>query len=449
MEPRLIDQLLEAVNALDVSRMRSLSMQINPVDIAEAMDGLPDDKALVFFRILEKDQAVQVFAELSTEGQQHIVDTISDAETLELLDDLWMDDKVDMLEEMPASLVKKILRNSTPKERELLNKYLRYPEASTGHIMTAEFLELHKGETVGSALSKVRAASLDIETIYTCFVTDETRILQGVVALKNMLLARDDVSVESLMDAHPIVVTTMTPKGDTVSIFLKYDLIALPVVDNEHRLVGVVTVDDAVDELVDKDTEDFQRMAAMIPTEKPYMKTSAFRLAFNRFPWLVVSLATNIIVSFVVDAYSPIYAVFPILVTFMPMLMGTGGNAGSQASTLVIRGMALGEIHIRDFFSIIWKELRISLALGAVLAIISFARLWITYPDQSIIAVLVSISLICAILVGKTMGAALPMLAKILRFDPALMASPLVTTVVDILALVVYFSLSGMVLTLA
>lgn len=443
MKTRELDALMDAVRAHDLAGMRSLSRHMDPVDIAEAIDGLPIDQALTAFRMLEKDQALHVFAELSTEAQRRIINAISDGETLELLADLWMDDKVEMVEEMPATLVKKVLRNSSPQARELLNRYLNYPEASTGNIMTAEFMELRRHDTVQSALARVREASLHIETIYTCFVTDETRILQGVVALKDLLLAKDDQLVEGLMDEHPVYVNTTTPKKETVSLFLKYDLIALPVVDNEHRLVGLVTVDDAVDELVDKDTEDFQRMAAIIPTEKPYVKTSALRLALNRFPWLVVSLATNIVVSFVLDSYSPIYVVFPILVSFIPMLMGTGGNAGSQSSTLVIRGMALGEIRLRDFFAVIWKEIRVALLLGVVLAAISFVRLWITYPGQTVIALLVSVSLVCAILVGKSMGAALPMLARLLRLDPALMASPLVTTVVDILALMVYFGLSG------
>lgn len=447
MEPKMLENLLDAIRTHDLPEMRTIAQQMNPVDIAEAIGELPIEQALVGFRMLEKEQALHVFAELGSETQRHIIDAISDGETLELLADLWMDDKVEMVEEMPATLVKKVLRNSSPQARELLNKYLRYPESSTGNIMTAEFLEIRKGKTVRSALADVREASPNIETIYTCFITDETRILQGVVALKDLLLATDEQSVEALMDTRPHYVTTMTPKNETVALILKYDLIALPVVDNEHRLVGIVTVDDAVNELVDKDTEDFQKMAAIIPNEKPYLKNSSFRLAMNRFPWLVVSLATNIIVSFVLDSYSPIYAVFPILVGFIPMLMGTGGNAGSQSSTLVIRGMALGELSFRDFFTVLWKEIRVALLLGVVLAAISFLRLWITYPDQIIIAALVSVSLICAILVGKSTGAALPMLAKAARIDPALMASPLVTTVVDVLALVVYFGLSGMFLT--
>lgn len=447
MEPKLFADLLDAVRAHALLQMRAIARQMNPVDIAEAIGEWPIEQALVGFRMLEKEQALHVFAELGSETQQHIIDAISDGETLELLADLWMDDKVEMVEEMPATLVKKVLRNSSPQERELLNKYLHYPESSTGNIMTAEFLEIRKGKTVQSALADVRKASPHIETIYTCFITDETRILQGVVALKDLLLAKDGECVEALMDTRPLYVTTMTSKNETVALFLKYDLIALPVVDNEHRLVGIVTVDDAVNELVDQDTEDFQKMAAIIPNEKPYLKTSSFRLALNRFPWLVVSLATNIVVSFVLDSYSPIYAVFPILVGFIPMLMGTGGNAGSQSSTLVIRGMALGEVSMGDFFTVLWKEIRVALLLGVVLAAISFVRLWITYPDQIIIAALVAVSLVCAILVGKSTGAALPMLAKAVGIDPALMASPLVTTVVDVLALVVYFGLSGMFLS--
>ena len=444
-----MDALREAVEIHDLKQMRIASQDMNPVDIAELVGELQIGQALVLFRILEKEQALYVFAELSSQAQSQIIDAMSDAETLELLQDLWMDDKVDMMEEMPATLVKKVLRNSSPAAREMLNKYLRYPESSTATIMTAEFLEVRKGDTVLEALRKVRAANPMMETVYTCFVTDETRILQGVVALKTLLLARDERSVAELMDQRPVYVSTHTPKSETVSLFLKHDLITLPVVDAEHRLVGLVTVDDAVDELVDQDTEDFQKMAAMIPNEKPYLKTSAWRLALDRFPWLVVSLATNVIVSFVVDAYAPIYVALPILVSFIPMLMGTGGNAGSQSSTLVIRGMALGEINLRDFIRVVWKEIRVALLIGMSLAALSFVRLWITYPDQLYLAVLVSVSLICSILVGKSMGALLPMAAKTLRIDPALMASPLVSTIVDILALMVYFGLSGLYLSWA
>lgn len=440
--------LLDTLSLNDPIAMKKLLDNMNTVDIALFLETLPIDQAVIVFRMLTKEDALHVFSELDSDMQQTVIESISDKEVGNIIDDLWVDDAVDMLEEMPATLVKKVLRSSSPEARNLINQYLRYSERSVGSIMTAEFVDFPKDMPVKDAIETLRQVSHIVETIYTIFITDGTRILLGAVELKDILLSDDTKPVGDLIPSEPIYVYTSTDKEEAIRTMVKYDLISMPVVDNEHRLVGIVTVDDAVDVMIEEDTEDFERMASLVPSEKPYLKTSAFALAKNRFPWLLVSLATNIIISFVVDYYSPVYAMMPILVNFIPMLMGTGGNAGSQTSTLVIRGMAVGEIHPKNFLTVLWKEVRVCLVIGTALSILCFGRILLTNPHEYLLAFVVSVALFSAIFVGKTTGAALPIMAKICKVDPALMAAPLITTVVDIMSLMVYFVIARQVFSL-
>ena len=439
-------QLEELINRKDFTALRAIFTEMNVVDIAEFIEELPIERALLVFRMLNKETALHAFSHFDDELQQGIISAITDQEVAELMKNLWMDDTVEMLEEMPATLVKKVLRNSSPEAREQINQYLHYPESSAGRVMTAEFVDLKKNMTVSEALQRVKQLGQTAETIYTCFVTDEARILESSLPLKDLLFAKDEQLVSELISDEPIYTTTTADQEEAARLMMKYDLISLPVVDSEKRLVGIITVDDAVDVLIEEATEDFERMAAIRPSETPYAKTTVFTLARNRFPWLVISLLTNIVISFVVDVYKPVYVAMPILVSFMPMLMGTGGNAGSQTSTMVIRGMAVGEIAFKDFWKVLWKETRVCLVLGLVLGAVNFGRMLLFGEGQSGLALVVSISLVCGMLVGKTTGAALPMLAKKVRIDPALMSSPLITTIVDVLAVAVFFTLSQMVL---
>ena len=442
-------RLKEVIDSKRFPMLRGILKEMNAVDIAEFLEELPIEQALLVFRMLNKETALYAFSHFDDEMQHSIISAITDQEVAALMKNLWMDDTFEMLEEMPATLVKKVLRNSTPEARERINQYFHYPESSAGRVMTAEYVDLKKNMTVGDALLRVKQLGQTAETIYTCFVTDESRVLESSLPLKDLLFAHDDQLVGELISSEPIYTTTTTDQEDAARLMLKYNLISLPVVDGEKRLVGIITVDDAVDVLIEETTEDFERMAAIRHSETPYTKTSAFSLSRNRLLWLVISLATNIIISFVVDFYEPVYVAMPILVSFMPMLMGTGGNAGSQTSTLVIRGMAIGEIDFGDFWRVLWKEFRICLALGLVLGAINFARIAFLGEGQPALALVVSISLICGMLVGKITGAALPMLAKKIGIDPALMSSPIITTIVDILAVMVFFSLSRTVFSLA
>ena len=434
----------------NIASLRTDFTKSNAVDIAEFIEArsMEMEQALLLFRLLNKETALLVFSHFDEQMQQGVIHAITDKEVADLMQNLWIDDTVEMIEELPATLVKKVLRNATSEVREQINQYLNYPESSAGRVMTGAFVDLKKNMTVGEALHHVKELGKTAETIYTCFVIDEARVLLATIPLKNLLFASDESIVGDLVTDTPIFTTTVTDKEDAARLMMKYNLISLPVVDTEKRLVGIITVDDAMDVLVEEATEDFERMAAIRPSDTPYTKTSALALARNRFPWLVISLLTNIIISFVVDIYEPVYVALPILVSFMPMLMGTGGNAGSQTSTLVIRGMAVGEITFKDFGKVIWKELRVCLVLGGILGIINFTRILLVGEGQPELALVVSVALVCGMLVGKTTGAALPLLAQKVRIDPALMSSPLITTIVDVMAVVVFFGLAKVVFSL-
>ncbi|WP_308753981.1 magnesium transporter [uncultured Anaerotruncus sp.] len=426
----------------DYRSLRAALAEENEVDIADFIERLPQEKATVAFRTLPKELAAEVFSNLPPETRQVIVGSITDKELSAIVEDLFVDDAVDMLEELPASVVKRVLRSAAPETRSLINQFLNYPENSVGSIMTAEFIDLRKSMTVRDAIKRIRRTGEDSELIYTCYVIDDSRLLEGVVTVKDLLLAQDEETIGALMESDVITAETTEDREEAVQRMMKYDFISMPVVDRENRLVGIVTVDDVMDVMEEEATEDFEKMAAIVPSERPYLRTGVFSLAKNRIVWLLVLMVSGMITGGILGRYEAAFAAMPLLVTFIPMLTDTGGNAGSQSSTLVIRGMAVGDIRPADFFQVLWKELRVSLVVGAALSAVNFARLLITHPGSPALAMTVALALFATVVMAKTIGGVLPMAARMLKADPAIMAAPLITTIVDAFALVIYFSVA-------
>ena len=444
MEKKIYSEaLLDLLERRDYHALRAMLSEENEVDVAEALAELPQEKAVVAFRTLPKELAAEVFSNLPPETQQTIIQSATDQELSAIVEELYVDDAVDMLEELPANVVKRVLKNAGPDTRRLINQYLNYPENSVGSIMTAEFTDLRQTMTVAEAIDHIRRTGADSESIYTCYVIDRGRKLEGVLTLRELLLAGDDQRVADLMETDVITAETTEDQEEAVARMMRYDFISLPVVDTEQRLVGIVTVDDVMDVMEEEATEDFEKMAAMVPSEKPYLKTGVFSLAKHRIMWLLVLMISGMITGGILGRYEAAFAAMPLLVTFIPMLTDTGGNAGSQSSTLVIRGMAVGEIQLRDFVKVFWKELRVSVLVGAVLSAVNFVRLIITYPGNEMIALTVAMALFVTVLLAKTVGGVLPMAAKLCRADPAIMAAPLITTIVDAISLVVYFQIAS------
>ena len=436
------ERLLELLESRNYRELKAALADENEVDIADFIEQLPQEKATVCFRTLPKELGAEVFSNLPTETQQVIIGSITDNELTEIVEDRFVDDAVDMLEELPANVVKRVLKNAKPETRQLINQFLNYPENSVGSIMTAEFIDLRKTMTVSDAIKRIRRTGEDCESIYTCYVMDNSRCLEGVVTVRELLLASDDDIIGSLMEPDVITALTTDDREEAVQRMMKYDFITMPVVDHENRLVGIVTVDDVMDVMEEEATEDFEKMAAMAPSEKPYLKTNVFALAKNRIVWLLVLMVSGMITGGILGRYEAAFAIMPMLVTFIPMLTDTGGNAGSQSSTLIIRGMAIGDITPKDFFKVLWKELRVSLLVGAVLSLVNFVRLVITYPGNEMIAFTVAIALLATVVMAKTIGGVLPMAAKLLHADPAIMAAPLITTIVDAFSLIIYFNVA-------
>ena len=439
------DLLLVWETMLTQRDYRTLKTQLadaNEVDVAEFMAELPPDKTVLVFRMLPKEMASDVFANLEPEDQQLIISSATDREVSELVEDLNVDDAVDMLEELPASVVKRVLKTARPDTRKLINQFLNYPDSSVGSIMTAEFIDLRKSMTVSEAITRIRRSGDESESIYTCYVIDSRRVLEGVVTLRELLVADDDTIVEELMETDLITALTTEDQEEAVNRMMKYDFISLPVVDQEHRLVGIVTVDDVMDVMEEEATEDFEKMAAMAPSEKPYLKTSVFSLAKNRIVWLLVLMVSSMVTGGILGKYEAAFAAVPLLVTFIPMLTDTGGNAGSQSSTMIIRGMAVGEIEMGDFLRVLWKELRVSILVGVILSAVNFVRLQIQYPGNTMVSFTVAGAMLVTVVMAKTIGSMLPILAKRLHVDPTIMAAPLITTIVDAVSLVVYFTLA-------
>lgn len=418
----------------------------NVMDIADFIDELPDDYAIVAMRLLPKDMSVEVFSEFDSEMKEIFVAKITDKEIDHLLKEMFVDDLVDMIEELPANVVARVLERANPADRNTINAFLKYPKDSAGSIMTSEYVSLKKETKVIDAINNLRKNGHDSETLYSLYVIDEKRVLEGVLSLKDLLLADDEEIVSDLMDSVVISAHTHADEEEVSYLFGKYDFMTLPILDSEDRLVGIVTVDDIMDVILDRDTEDFSLMSGTLPSEKPYLKTSVWRLARNRMGWLTLLMLSGIITGTILTRFEDAFLVLPVLVTFIPMLTDTGGNSGSQSSTLVIRGMVLNEIRLRDAWKVLFKEFQVSLIAGTFLAVITFIRLMFTYGDKPLMVFVVSFSILLTVMVAKIVGALLPFFAKIIKADPAIMAAPLITTIVDATSLLIYFSLATVIL---
>ena len=426
--------------------VRSILDVMNEVDIASLLSELDDKELALAFRLIPKDKAAEVFANMDSSMQSYLVEMFSEKELKELLDDLYMDDTVDMLEELPANLVNRILDTVSNSDRALINQLLNYPEDSAGSIMTTEYVDIRKNMTVAQAMAHIKETGIHKETIYTCYVTERRRLI-GIVSAKDLMTTDDDVLIQDLMETEIISVKTHTDKEEVAKLFTKYDFLAIPVLDTDGLMVGIVTFDDAMDVMVEEATEDITKMAAINPSEKTYFETSVFTHAKNRIPWLLILMFTSIITGTIITKYENAFAAIPLLVSFIPMLMDTGGNCGSQSSTLIIRGLALSQIRFKDIFRVIFKEFRISLIVGAVLALTNGVRIMIQYNDAGL-ALVIALSLIGTVVISKMVGCMLPLLASKIHLDPAIMASPLITTLVDIFSILIYFNVATMLFNL-
>ena len=457
MEGQLIDELTALIKEKRFGRVRSLLEGMNPADIAELFGIVPEEELPILFRILPKELATETFVEMDADEQELLISAFSDRELSEVINELYVDDAVDIIEEMPAVVVKRILKHANPEMRKGINDILNYPKDSAGSIMTIEYVDLKRTMTVAQSFERIRRTGVDKETIYTCYVTDAFRRLIGIISVKELLLADADAIVGDIMETNLISVHTLEDKEDVARMFDKYDFLAIPVVDAEERLVGIVTVDDAIDVIQEENTEDIAKMAAIVPTEETYLKTPAWEHARNRIVWLLFLMLSASITGAIIQKYEDAFVAIPILVASIPMLMGTGGNCGSQSSTMVIRGLALGEIKFRDFFRVLFKEFRIGIMTGVVLALVNAARVFIMYrgnieaiAPMSIaqLALITGVSLVGTVLLAKCMGCVLPMLAKKIKLDPAIMASPLLTTILDTCSVLIFFYIATKVLGL-
>ena len=433
---------LELLNEGKYAKLKEEINEENAPNLAEFFEEIPEDKRILVFRLLTKDNAAETFAYMDSDMQEEIVNSVTDNEVETIINELSVDDAVDFLSELPANVVTRVLKSVSEDRRKTINRFLNYPEDSAGSIMTIEFMAIHQDYTVGKAMELIRKTGIDKETIYTCYVVDSRKKLVGVVSLRNLLLSNDEEKVSDIMEDDVIFVRTLDDQEDTANIFKKYNLIALPVVDNEQRLVGIITVDDIVDVIEEENTEDIEKMSALLPSEDQYLKTSVFTLSKNRIIWLLVLMMSGTLSSAIISGYNSVLSSSVILAAFLPILMDTGGNAGSQASTLIIRGMAIGEIEMSDVLSVVWKELRVGVICGVVLGFVNFIRILVLGGTPMAVNITVSISLAITVVVSKTIGCMLPMLAKKLRFDPAIMAGPLITTVVDSVSLVIFFNVA-------
>ncbi len=440
----IMAEVLELVEARALVRLRNLLCEQNPADVAEMIGELNDKEIPLVFRILPKDLAGDAFSYMENDDRELLIRSFSDVELREILDELWLDDTVDIIEEMPANVVTRILKNTDPAVRRQINELLKYPEDSAGSIMTVEYVSLKKDLTVAECFNKIRRESINKETVYTCYVTEKRRLI-GIVSVKDLLMANMDAVVSDIMETNVISIDAYDDKEIVAQTFTKYGMLALPVVDKEGRIVGIVTVDDAMDVIEEEATEDIERMAAITSTDKPYLKTGVMSIWLTRIPWLLLLMLSATFTGIIISSFETALSVFPVLISFIPMLMGTGGNAGGQSSATVIRGMAVGEIELKDILRVLWKELRIALLCGVTLAVVGFGKIIlidnlllgmnVSYSEMAV----VSLTLVVTVFVAKLVGCSLPILAKAVKLDPAVMASPFITTIVDVLSLIVYF----------
>ena len=435
------DEITKLLEEKKYNVLKEKLKEINSADIPPLLEELDKESVVKLFRILPKEQAGEAFSYMEPYMKEKLIQDLTDAELKGILNELFMDDTVDLIEEMPSNVVKKILKVVNAKDRKIINELLQYPEDSAGSIMTTEFIDLKETMTVEQALQRIRDIGIDSETISNCYVLNRNRVLLGMINIKEILISKKEQIIKDLMTTNVISVNTLEDQEDAAKIFDKYDLYAVPVVDNENRLVGIITVDDAINVLQDETAEDFEKMAAMSPNEKGYFETSVFKHAKNRIVWLLVLMLSSAITGGIITNYEEAFAAVPLLVAFIPMIMGTGGNCGSQSSTLIIRGLATDEIELKDLFKALWKEFRVSIIVGVVLAIVNGIRIMIQYNDLQL-AIVIGLTLIATVALSKALGCLLPMFAKKLKLDPAIMATPLITTLVDIFSILVYFQIA-------
>ena len=437
-----MEEIVELLEQNKLAELKEILINENPIDIADVFEDFPKEKYLIIFKLLPKDFSSEVFSYLSPEKQQEVIENITDDEIKFIVEDMYLDDTVDFIEEMPANIVDKILKNTSSDKRKLINQMLKYPENSAGSVMTVEYISFKDNYTVKQAIEYYRKVAIDKEETDICFVTDTKKKLVGIISLKTLILSKDDSYIQDEMDSNFVSVLTLDDQEEIAALFRKYDLTTMPVVDHEDRLVGVITVDDIVDVIDQENTEDIQKMAAMNPSDEEYLKESVISLAKHRILWLLVLMISATFTGLVIKKYEDILQSAVYLAVFIPMLMDTGGNAGSQSATLVIRGIALEEIEFSDIFKVIWKELRVSILVGFILSAVNFIRIYYFTNSSLETSLVVAISMFLTVIMAKVIGGVLPLVAKSLKIDPAIMASPLITTIVDTAALIIFFKLS-------
>ncbi len=447
-EIKIQDKLLELLRSKQFVKLKAMLNTLNPADIGQFLSELSNDELMLAFRITPKDLAADTFVEMEPEQQQQLIQSFTDKELKEVVDELYLDDAVDIVEEMPANVVKRILRAADVDMRKMINTVLKYPDDSAGSIMTIEYVSLRRSMTVSEAIKHIRKTGVDKETIYTCYVTDENSKLIGIVSVKTLLLADEGELIGDIMESNPIFVTTLEDKEVVANDFNKYNFLALPVVDEEQRLVGIVTFDDAIDVLQDEATEDIEKMAAIVPNDKPYMRTGIFETYKKRIPWLLLLMVSATFTGMIINSFENALKAYVALTAFIPMLMDTGGNSGSQASVTIIRGLSLGEIEYRDTLRVLWKEMRVAILCGVTLSAVNFVKCIVIDRVGVQVSAVISLTLILTIFFAKIVGCLLPIGAKKVGFDPAVMASPFITTIVDALSLVIYFNIATAVLGL-
>lgn len=441
-----IEEIKKLLSEKKFNQLKLKLKEMKSADISAILDELEDKESVIkVFRILSKEKAGMTFSYMESDMREKLIQDLTDTELKNVIDELFMDDTVDLIEEMPSNVVTRILKAVDKKDRKTINELLKYPEDSAGSIMTTEFVALKENMTVEQALQRIREKGTDSETIYTSYVLDDSRKLVGLINIKDILLAKSETIIKNLMEKNIISVNTTEDQEDVAKKFDKYDFFALPVVDKENRLVGIVTVDDAINVLQDEVSEDFEKMAAITPNEDGYFATTVFKHAKSRIVWLLILMLSAAITGGIINEYEEAFAAVPILVSFIPMIMGTGGNCGSQSSTLIIRGLATDEVKPKDVFKALWKEIRVALIVGVTLSIVNGIRIIIQYhnmPNVISLAIVLGLTLIATVCLAKALGCALPLLAKRLKLDPAIMAAPLITTLVDIFSILVYFQIA-------
>ena len=438
----IVDELIKLIETKKLKELKIYLETINSADFPSIFEEIDDhEKTVMVYRLLAKEKAAEVFIELDHDVQEELINRLTDSEIKNVMNELYMDDAADLVEEMPSNVVKRILANTKPANRKIINELLKYPDDTAGTLMTTEFIDLKENMTVKDAFEFIKNKGMKKETVYNCYVLTIDRKLLGVIDIKDLLIADRDELVKDIMDENVIKADTLEDQEEVIKMFDKYDCVALPIVDQENRLVGIITIDDAIDVLQEETMEDFEKMAAIAPSDDTYLKTSAFKHAKNRIVWLLVLMISSMITGAIIENFETAISSLPVLVAFIPMIMGTGGNSGSQSSTLTIRGLAVDEISTKDVFRVMWKELRVALLVGLALAVVNSARIMIQYNDPKI-AFTVSLTLIFTVILAKQLGGILPILAKKLKLDPALMASPLLTTVVDTVSVLLFFTIS-------